>query len=130
MCATAEGRRSARPRRTTQESGHRRKWCLQATGRSPGDFGLAGWKWTDASRSWLRDVLGDSIVQVTDEDACRAIAEILNRELLGWQVGPPPVVIFRVRDYLIAYPSNARVGEFEMAVGMGLDRRIRGVATW
>jgi hypothetical protein len=128
------------------------QWCLQATGRSPGDFGLAGWRWTDASRSWLRDVLSDttdhgsgwrrvlggaprlterdSIIQVADEDTCRAIAEILNRDLLGWRVGPPPVVIFRVRDYLIVYPSNARLGEFGMAVGMGLDRRIRGAATW
>jgi hypothetical protein len=128
------------------------QWCLQATGRSPGDFGLAGWKWTDASRSWLKDVLRDStdhgavwrrvlggapqlterdsIVQLADEGTCRAIAEILNRELLGWRVGPPPVVIFRVRDYLIAYPSNARLGEFGMAVGMSLDRRIRGVAAW
>jgi hypothetical protein len=127
-------------------------WCLQAKGRSPGDFGLSGWNWTDASRSWLKDVLSDttdhgavwrrvlggapqltdrdSIIQVADENTCRAIAEILNRELLGWQVGPPPVVIFRVRDYLIACPSNARVGEFGMAVCMGLDQRIRGVATW
>jgi hypothetical protein len=106
----------------------------------------------DASRSWLRDVLSDttehgdgwrrvlggapqltaadSIIRVTDEGACRAIAEILNRDLLGWRVGPPPVVVFQVRDYLIAYPSNARLGEFGMAVGMSIDRKIRGVATW
>jgi hypothetical protein len=72
----------------------------------------------------------DSIVQVTDERACRDIAEILNRGLLGWQVGPPPVVVFRVRDYLVAYPSNARMGEFGLAVGMSVGRQIRGVATW
>jgi hypothetical protein len=87
------------------------QWCLQATRRAPGDFGVTGQNWTQASRSWLRQVLSDtthhgnvwrqvlggapqlaatdSIVQVTDEDTCRAIAEILNRELLGWKVGPP-----------------------------------------
>jgi hypothetical protein len=128
------------------------QWCLQATRRAPGDFGVTGQNWTQASRSWLRQVLSDtthhgnvwrqvlggapqlaatdSIVQVTDEDTCRAIAEILNRELLGWKVGPPPVVVFRVRDYLIAYPSNARMGEFGMAVGMSLERQVRGIATW
>ncbi|HET8944913.1 MAG TPA: hypothetical protein VFO59_09050 [Dehalococcoidia bacterium] len=73
---------------------------------------------------------GDSIVQVTEEGECRVIADILNRELLGWDVGPPPVVVFRVKDYLIAYPSNARMGEFGMAVGMTLGHEIRGVATW
>lgn len=104
------------------------------------------------SRSWLRQVLSDttdwgagwrrvlggapqlaaqdSIVQVTDERACREIAAIVNRELLGWKVGPPPVVVFQVRDYLVAYPSNARMGEFGLAVGMDLEHRIRGVATW
>lgn len=48
----------------------------------------------------------------------------------GWSVGPPPVVIFRVYDYLIAFPSNARRGEFGLAVGMSSQRRIRGVAAW
>jgi hypothetical protein len=108
--------------------------------------------WIQASRSWLsqvlsdttdhgegwRSVLGgaprlteaDSINQITDEATCNEIAEVLNRDLLGWDVGPPPVVVFRVRDYLIAFPSNARLGEFGMAAGMGLDRRIRGVASW
>jgi hypothetical protein len=128
------------------------QWCLQATRLAPGDFGVTGQSWTEASRSWLRQVLGDttelgagwrkvlggaprlaprdSIVQVTHERACHDIAEILNRGLLGWQVGPPPVVVFRVRDYLVAYPSNARMGEFGLAVGMSLGRQIRGVATW
>jgi hypothetical protein len=72
----------------------------------------------------------DSILQVSDEAVCHEIAQTLNRDLLGWNVGPPPVVIFRVRDYIIAYPSNARRGEFGLAVGMSLQRRIRGVATW
>jgi hypothetical protein len=124
-------------------------WCLQATGRASGDF---GGNWTETSRSWLdqvlsdttslgdgwRTVLGgaprleasDTIIQVIDERTCREIALILNRELLGWTVGPPPVVVFRVRDYLVAYPSKARLGEFGLAVGMSLRREIRGVATW
>jgi len=55
---------------------------------------------------------------------------VVNRGVLGWDVGPPPVVVFRVRDYLVAYPSNARMGEFGMAVGMNLGHQIRGVATW
>jgi hypothetical protein len=127
-------------------------WCLRATRRSSGDFGVTGQNWSQASRSWLRQVLSDttdhgagwrkvlggapqlapsdSIVQLTDEVECRAIAEILNRELLGWEVGPPPVVVFRVKDYLIAYPSNASMGEFGMAAGMTLRHHIRGVATW
>lgn len=127
-------------------------WCLQATGHAPGDFGTTGASWTEASRSWLRQVLSDttdfgtgwrkvlggaphltpsdSIAQVTDERTCHEIAELLNRELLGWRVGPPPVVVFRVRDYLIAYPSNARMGEWGLAIGMTLRREIRGVATW
>ena len=72
----------------------------------------------------------DSIVQISDESTCRAIAEVLNRDLLGWKVGSPPVVVFRVRDYLIAFPSNARLGHFGMAAGMRSDHRIRGVASW
>jgi hypothetical protein len=92
---------------------------------------------TDFGTNW-RKVLGgappfaqgDSIVQVTDEDECREIAQIINRDLLGWKVGPPPVVVFRVGDHLIAYPSNAGRGEFGLAVGMNLQREIRGVSTW
>jgi len=128
------------------------KWCLQTDARAPGDFGISGWGWMTASRSWLRDVLSDttdhgkgwrkvlggapvltpsdSIYQILDENECREIAQILNRDVLGWVVGPPPVVVFRVRDYVIAYPSNARRGEWGLAVGMTLERRIRGVAVW
>jgi hypothetical protein len=127
-------------------------WCLQATARAPGDFGVTGQSWLAASRSWLRQVLsdttdwgagwrkvlggapqlspGDSIIQVTDERRCHDIAQVVNRDLLGWDVGPPPMVVFRIRDYLIAYPSNARMGEFGMAVGMDLNHQIRAVATW
>ena len=125
------------------------RWCLRATGRASGDL---GGPWTETSRGWLRQILSDttdmgdtwrkvlggapkltpadSIVQIEDEATCRDVAQILNRELLGWRVGPPPVVIFRVRDYLIAYPSNARRGEFGLVVGMTLQRQIRGVAGW
>jgi hypothetical protein len=128
------------------------KWCLQPTTRPPGDFGVTGANWTEASRSWLRDVLTDtsefgqgwrkvlggapllsprdSIVHIVTENECHEIADIINREILGWSVGPPPVVVFRVRDYLIAYPSNARMGEFGLAVGMTTKHQIRGVATW
>ena len=128
------------------------KWCLQTDQPGHGDFGATGWGWTTASRSWLRQVLSDtaehgtswrkvlggapvltpsdSIIQVLDEDTCREVGQILNRDVLGWTVGPPPVVIFRVRDYLIAYPSNARRGEWGLAVGMTLRREIRGVAVW
>ncbi|HEU6451744.1 MAG TPA: hypothetical protein VFT57_10015 [Gemmatimonadaceae bacterium] len=128
------------------------RWCLETTDQAQGDFGRTGRSWTEISRSWLRQVLSDttdfgtnwrkvlggaprltqsdSIVQVTDEDTCRAIAQIINRELLGWKVGPPPVVVFRIHDYLIAYPSNAGLGEFGLAVGMNLERTINGVSTW
>ena len=128
------------------------QWCLKADGRATGDFGFTGRSWRAVSRSWLRDVLtdttdhgavwrtvlggapriaaSDSIVEVTDEQTCRAVAAVLHRDLLGWRVGPPPVVIFRVRDFLIAYPSNARRGEFGLAAGMSLEHEIRGVATW
>jgi hypothetical protein len=106
----------------------------------------------ETSRMWLQDVLSDttedgdgwravlggaprlapqeSIQSVTDEKQCRDIARIINRDVLGWESGPTPVVVFRVRDYLIAYPSNARLGEFGLVVGMSRKRVIRGVATW
>ena len=92
---------------------------------------------TDLGDGW-RKVLGgaprltekDSIVQVMNESTCRDIAAIINRGVLGWEKGPPPVVVFRVRDYLIAYPSNAGMGEFGLAVGIDLEHHIRGVSTW
>ena len=71
----------------------------------------------------------DSIVQISDERVCHEIAETINRGLLGW-AWAPPVVVFRVLDYLIAYPSNARMGEFGVAVGMSTSGQIRAVATW
>src|SRR5215471_3710612 len=91
------------------------QWCLQVTGRATGDFGFTGQSWNDASRSWLRQILSDtsdfgagwrkvlggapplaqtdSIMQVTAETECHAIADIINRQLLGWKTGPPPIVV-------------------------------------
>ena len=128
------------------------QWCLTATRPAPGDLGRRNESWGSTSRAWLRQVLSDptewgdvwrkvlggmprlapqdSIIEVTDEDTCRKLAEILNRELLGWAQGPPPVVVFRVGDYLIAYPSNASMGEWGLAVSMSREHEIRGVAAW
>ena len=127
-------------------------WCLATDGPGGGDLSPRGTHFKEVTRSWLRQVLSDtsdlgqgwrkvlggapqltprdSIIEVTDEKTCRQVAQIVNRDVLGWQVGPPPVVIFRVGEYLIAYPSNARLGEFGYAVGMRRDLVIRGVATW
>ena len=126
-------------------------WCLRATARTTGDYRGATASWTDMSVPWLHQVLSDqtdlgagwrrvlggapqlsasdSITQVMDEDTCRALAATVNRDLLGWQVGPPPVVVLQARGYLIVFPSNASWGEFGLAVGMHKGE-IRGVATW
>jgi hypothetical protein len=128
------------------------QWCLQAGRRAPGDLGGTGSTWTEVSRAWLhrvlsdttqwgagwRKVLGDipplapsdSIFQVMDESACRDIAAIIHREFLQWKVGPPPVVVFRLHDNLLAFPSNAPLGEFGLAVGMNLKHEIRSAAMW
>ena len=128
------------------------RWCLETDGPGHGDLSPRGTSFKTVSRSWLRQVLSDttafgatwrkvlggapqmvrrdSIVEVLDEQTCRGAAEVINREVLGWQVGPPPVVVFRVGEYFIVYPSNARLGEFGYAVGMNRDLAIRGVATW
>ena len=127
-------------------------WCLGTDGPGGGDISARGTRFKDVSRSWLRRVLSDttdwgatwrkvlgdaplmipsdSIVEITDEHTCEVAAQVINRELLGWSVGPPPVVVFRVKNYLVVYPSNARMGEFGFAVGMSADMSIRGVATW
>lgn len=125
------------------------KWCLSVTGRSSGD--MKG-NWLAVSRSWLHQILSDSaglgsgwrkvlggapqianrdtVIQIMDETVCRDVAQILNHDVMGWSVGPPPVVIFQVDDYLLAYPSNARRGEFGLVVGMSSRHQIRGVAAW
>jgi hypothetical protein len=127
-------------------------WCLATDGPGGGDMSPRGTHFKEVTRSWLRQVLSDtsdlgegwrkvlggaphvtprdSVSEVTDEKTCRQVAQIINRDVLGWHVGPPPVVIFRIGEYLIAYPSNARLGEFGYAVGMRPDLVIRGVATW
>jgi len=127
-------------------------WCLATDGPGGGDMSPRGSHFKEVTRSWLRQILSDttdfgdgwrkvlggaprvtsrdSIIEVVDESTCQRVARIINRDVLGWQVGPPPVVIFRIGDYLIAYPSNARLGEFGYAVGMRRDLLIRGVATW
>lgn len=126
------------------------QWCLRTDGPSHGD--LRGRSWRATSRYWLREVLSDtssdnawprvlggapiitpkdSVVEVVDEPLCRSVAAIVNCDLLGWRVGPPPVIVLRVRDYLIVFPSNARIGEWGFAVGMGSKGdAIRGVAAW
>jgi hypothetical protein len=129
-----------------------RKWCLEMDGPGQGDLSPRGTSFKEVSRDWLqqvlsdttdlgatwREVLGgapqmvarDSIIDVHDEQICRTAAQVINREVLGWKVGPPPVVVFRVGEYFIVYPSNARLGEFGYAVGMSRDLAIRGVASW
>jgi len=128
------------------------RWCLETDGPGHGDLSPRGTSFKAVSRSWLRQVLSDTtefgatwrkvlggapqmvvrdtIIEVRDEQTCHTAAQVINREVLGWQVGPPPVVMFRVGEYLIVYPSNARLGEFGYAVGMSRDLVIRGVATW
>lgn len=72
----------------------------------------------------------DSIEIVSDEALCEAAARVLNRELLGWKVGPPPVALLRVNHYLYAYPSRTQLGEWGLVAGMDEKLTIRGVGTW
>jgi len=67
---------------------------------------------------------------VSDEALCRAVARVLNRELLGWKVGPPPVALLRIDHYLYAYPSRTQLGEWGLVAGMDEKLTIRGVGTW
>lgn len=125
--------------------------------RTRADFGPPGARWT--MREWsgvtlagiqqflgdssnegivLRKVFGgaplitkaDKVDFVTDERLCHAAAEVINRDLLGWKVGPPPIALVRVRHFLLAYPSNALLGEWGYAIGMNEQLNIRGVGTW
>jgi len=128
-----------------------RRSCLVTDARGSGDMSSRT-SWREASRYWLREVLSDttdfgetwrnvlggaptlapsdSVIEIADEATCRDVARIVHRDVLGWRVGPPPVVLFRVRDYFIAFPSNARMGEFGFAVGMNSRLEIQGVSTW
>ena len=38
--------------------------------------------------------------------------------------------LLRVKDRLVAFPSNASMGEFGFAVQLDLSPRVLGVATW
>ena len=126
------------------------RWCLRSTAPATGDFAVSGRSWIEITRGWLHTVLGyptpdqsgwravlgaplvqpgDSIVQVFDEAECRRIAQVINRDVLGWRMAPP-VVVLRVRGYTVAFPANARFGEFGLAVGLDARRVIRGVAAW
>src|SRR5439155_22459901 len=53
----------------------------------------------------------------------------INRDVLGWNVAPH-IVLLRIQDRLVAFPSNASMGEFGFAVQLDLSPRILGVATW
>jgi len=122
------------------------QWCLQATRRASGDLGVSQQSWTEVSRSWLHQVLSDTTdlgvgwrkvpwkrrasPHVIVSSRCSTSARVMRSRrsstagCWGWEKGPPPVVVFRVRDYLIAYPSNARMREFGLAFGLSLERQI------
>lgn len=128
------------------------QWCLRATRRPPGDFGISGGTWDATSRSWLTDILADttdfgagwrqrlgglpfatptdSIVQIFDESRCHEIATLLNTQVLGWKVGPPPVVVYSLGATLLAFPSNARFGEWGLVVALTLDGVIQAAVLW
>ncbi len=116
------------------------RWCLPAD------------RWGEASLGWLRRVLSDttefgdgwrkvlggpatlrasdSLTVVKDDELCHRVADVVNREVLGWSVGPPPIFLVRVPNGLIAYPSNAQLGEFGQAVALDSSLQVGGVATW
>ena len=66
---------------------------------------------------------------VLDETVCQQAAVVVNRDLLGWDVAPP-IFLLRIKHRLVAFPSNASMGEFGFAVQLDLSPRILGVATW
>ena len=150
-----EGLSVGAPHWVHEADGPPTQWCLAYTGpaSSATDMGTTGATWLGATRSHLRDdvladttelgngwrkLLGgapratavDSLLLVTDEATCHAVAETLNRELLGRANGPPPVVVFRLRDFLIAFPPDVRLGEWGVVAGLSADYLIRGAATW
>jgi len=109
------------------------EWCLRNAGVDTGR--VARWlpSWVGMTRNVLSSKLSiaaDSIIEVTDEQVCRHASAAINRDLLGWSVGGPPVVMFRAGARLVAFPSNARMGEFGFAVYMDPDLNIKMVTTW
>ena len=127
-------------------------WCWDESVVAQGDVGVAGFGWNEATTSWLRQLLtdsaglgprwreaiggtpplseGDTLLRVDDDPACREMALIVNRDVLGWEVGPPPVVVLQHRDFSFVFPSNASRGEFGLVIGLDSSRQIRGVLTW
>jgi hypothetical protein len=72
----------------------------------------------------------DSLELVSDEALCRETARVINRDLLGWHNGPPPVALFRVRHYLFAHPARTQLGEWGVIVALNEKMIIQGVGTW
>lgn len=116
------------------------RWCLPV-----GDWERTSREWLTANLAdttsfgpeWRRALgdaprlgITDTVAFVTDEALCRRVAEVINAELLGWAVGAPPLVLLRVQDRFIAFPSNAWRGEFGYAVHLDNIPIIRGVVTW
>lgn len=109
-------------------------WCLRTRGRSSDDRAEERWEWGRISRRMLlpkgSTAAGDTISEVTDEAVCKKASAVINRDLLGWRTGGPPVVIFRFGAQWVVYPSNASMGEFGLAVFMDGDLNIHHVSTW
>lgn len=102
-------------------------WWLTLTLSDTTTFG-AGWRRVLGDAPQLTSA--DTVAPVYDEGRCQRVADVINRELLGWSVGPPPIVLLRVRDRLVAFPSNAWRGHFGYAVQLDQTPRIVGVAAW
>jgi hypothetical protein len=90
------------------------------------DFG-AGWRGALGDAPVL--LPSDTATRVVDETVCQQASAVINRDLLGWNVAPP-ILLLRIKDRLVAFPSNASMGEFGFAVQLDLSPRILGVATW
>ena len=91
------------------------------------DFG-DGWRMVLGNAPRLLDT--DTLSVMANEYLCRRAAAVVNREVLGWSVGPPPMFVVRVRTGFVAYPSNAQLGEFGQAVALDSALHVLGVATW
>jgi hypothetical protein len=93
---------------------------------------------TSEEGSKVRQVFGkpprleksDSLELVSDEALCQEAARVINRDLLGWHNGPPPIALFRVRHYLFAHPARTQLGEWGLIVALNEKMIIQGVGTW
>ena len=90
------------------------------------EFGAA-WRSALGDAPALRP--SDTATVVLDEPVCQQAAAVIKRDLLGWRVAPT-ILLLRVKDRLVAFPSNASMGEFGFAVQLDLSPRVLGVATW